>query len=325
MKIVTMRRRMLAAAALLALPWTASAQQPYPNKPVRLIVPYPPGGGTSIVAHLLGQRLAERWGQSLVVDNRGGGGGIIGTTAMLQAPPDGYTLLMASATHVINPLLLQVPYDPIKDFTPVTTLYSSELLLVVNPALPAGNLQEFIALARSQPGKLNYGVISVGGTTHLAGELLNMQAGIKTQHVAYKGAGPAMQDLIGGQVQFSFVAPAAVIGFVKKGQLRPIAVSGSTRLAALPQVPTFLEAGLPDFTARVWFGILARAGTPPAIVDKLAKDFSDAMALPEMKEKLVAQGQDLFLQGPEPFSGLMKSDLSRYAELVKNAKIKLEQ
>src|SRR6185369_3632135 len=182
MEITATRRRILAAGALAAFGCSGFAQQPYPAKPIRLIVPYPPGGGTTIVAHLLSTRLNESWGQSLIVDNRGGAGGIIGTSAMLQAPPDGYTLLLASSTHVINPLLLAVPYDAIRDFAPVTSLYSSELVLVANPSLPANSLQEFIALARSQPGKLNYGVISLGGTTHLAGELLNVLAGIKTQH-----------------------------------------------------------------------------------------------------------------------------------------------
>jgi tripartite-type tricarboxylate transporter receptor subunit TctC len=277
------------------------------------------------VAHLLSTRLNESWGQSLIVDNRGGAGGIIGTSAMLQAPPDGYTLLLASSTHVINPLLLAVPYDAIRDFAPVTSLYSSELVLVANPSLPANSLQEFIALARSQPGKLNYGVISLGGTTHLAGELLNVLAGIKTQHVAYKGAGPAMQDLIGGQVQFSFVAPAAALSFVKSGQLKAIAISGERRLSAMPQVPTFAEAGLPDFTARVWFGILARAGTPKEVVDKLAAEITRIMTLPEMKEKLVAQGLEPFIAGPEQFSAILKSDMARYANLVKTANIKLEQ
>jgi tripartite-type tricarboxylate transporter receptor subunit TctC len=325
MTITATFRKILAAGALIAFACAGLAQQAYPNKPIRLIVPYPPGGGTTIVAHLLSTRLNESWGQSVIVDNRGGAGGIIGTTAMLQAPPDGYTLLLASSTHVINPLLLAVPYDAIKDFAPVTSLYSSELVLVANPSLPANSLQEFIALAKSQPGKLNYGVISLGGTTHLAGELLNVLAGIKTQHVAYKGAGPAMQDLIGGQVQFSFVAPAAALSFVKSGQLKAIAISGEKRLSAMPQVPTFAEAGLPDFQSRIWFGILARAGTPKEIVDKLATEIGRIMALPEMKEKLVAQGQEPFVVGPEQFSAVLKSDMARYANLVKTANIKLEQ
>ncbi|HWP12095.1 MAG TPA: tripartite tricarboxylate transporter substrate binding protein [Ramlibacter sp.] len=320
------RRKILTAGALIAAGCAgAFAQQGYPGKPIRLIVPYPPGGGTTIVAHLLSTRLNESWGQSLIVDNRGGGGGIIGTTAMLQAPADGYTLLLASSTHVTNPLLLAVPYDAIRDFTAVTSLYSSELVLVANPALPVNTLQEFIALAKSQPGKLNYGVVSLGGTTHLAGELLNVLAGTKTQHVAYKGAGPAMQDLIGGQVQFSFVAPAAALPFLKNGQLKAIAISGEKRLPAMPQVPTFAEAGLAEFQSRIWFGILARAGTPKEIVDKLAAEIGRIMALPEMKEKLVSQGLEAFVAGPEQFSAVLKSDMAKYANLVKAANIKLEQ
>src|SRR6185369_1319060 len=192
-------------------------------------------------------------------------------------------------------------------------------------SLPANNLQEFIALAKSQPGKLNYGVVSVGGTTHLAGELLNVMSGIKTQHVAYKGAGPAMQDLIGGQVQFSFVAPAAALTYVKSGQLKALAISGQHRLTAMSQVPTFAEAGLPDFTARVWFGILARAGTPREIVEKLSAEVARIMALPDTKEKLGGQGLEPFVAGPEQFSAVLKSDMARYANLVKTANIKLEQ
>jgi tripartite-type tricarboxylate transporter receptor subunit TctC len=325
MEITATRRKILAAGALVAFGCSGFAQQSYPAKAIRLIVPYPPGGGTTIVAHLLSQRMNESWGQSVIVDNRGGGGGIIGTAAMLQSPADGYTLLLASSTHVINPLLLPVPYDAIKDFAAVTGLYSSELVLVANSSLPANNLQEFIALAKSQPGKLNYGVVSLGGTTHLAGEMLNVMAGIKTQHVAYKGAGPAMQDLIGGQVQFSFVAPAAALTYVKSGQLKALAISGQRRLPAMPQVPTFAEAGLPDFTARVWFGVLARAGTPREIVDKLSVEISRILALPETKEKLLSQGLEPFVAGPEQFSAVLKSDMARYANLVKTANIKLEQ
>ena len=219
-----------------------------------------------------------------------------------------------------------MPYDAIKDFAPVTSLYSSELVLVANPSLPANSLQEFIALAKSQPGKLNYGVISLGGTTHLAGELLNVLAGIKTQHVAYKGAGPAMQDLIGGQVQFSFVAPAAALSFVKSGQLKAIAISGEKRLSAMPQVPTFAEAGLPDFSrASLVRHPGARRHTQGNRRQAVRSEITRIMALPEMKEKLVSQGQEPFVLGPEQFSAVLKSDMARYANLVKTANIKLEQ
>ena len=325
MKLTVTRRKILAAGALAAFGSAALSQQAYPSKVIRLIVPYPPGGGTSIVAHLLSQRLNESWGQSVIVDNRPGGGGIIGSAAMLQAPSDGHTLLLASSTHVINPLLLPVPYDAIKDFAPVTSLYSSELALVVNPLLPVNNLKDFIALAKSQPGKLNYGVVSVGGTTHLAGELLNVMTGIKTQHIAYKGAGPAMQDLLGGRVQFSFVAPVAALTHLKSGQLKALAVSGQARLPAMPQVPTFAESGLPDFNARVWFGILARAGTPKELIDRISTEIARIMALPEMNEKLTSQGLEPFVAGPEQFAAVLKSDMARYASLVKTANIKLEQ
>ncbi|MBL8289209.1 MAG: tripartite tricarboxylate transporter substrate binding protein [Rubrivivax sp.] len=302
----------------------AAVAQGFPNKTVRFVVPYPPGGGTSIVAQLLSHKLKDKWGQAVVVDNRPGASGIIGASDVLRSAADGHTLLLASSTHVINPLLMSTPYDSIKDFAPVLSLYSSELVLVVNPALPARNLQEFIALAKASPGKFNYASVSAGGTTHLAGEMLNVMAEIKTHHVAYKGAGPALTDLIGGQVEFSFAAPVAALPFITNGRLKALAVTGDARVPAIPQVPTFAEAGMPGFQARLWFGFIAKAGTPPALVDKLAADIGAVMDTPEMKERLLSLGLDRFVNGPEAYGALMKADLARYADLVKKANIKLE-
>lgn len=321
-------RRLFSATALIAAGWLlcmeAAFAQTFPSKTVRFVVPYPPGGGTSIVAQLLSQKLKDKWGQAVVVDNRPGASGIIGASDVLRAPADGHTLLLASSTHVINPLLMSTPYDSIKDFAPVLSLYSSELVLVVNPALPASNLQEFIALAKASPGKFNYASVSAGGTTHLAGEMLNVMADIKTHHVAYKGAGPALTDLIGGQVEFSFAAPVAALPFITNGRLRALAVTGDARVPAIPQVPTFAEAGMPGFQARLWFGFIAKAGTPPALVEKLAADIGAVMDTPEMKERLLSLALDRFVNGPEAYGALMKADLARYADLVKAANIKLE-
>ena len=325
MKFTTTLKKVLAAASLTLSACAGFAQSTYPDRPVHLLVPYPPGGSSSVMAQLLSEKLKVKWGQAVIVFNRPGASGIIGTEDLLKLPPDGYTLLMASSTHLINPLLLPVPYDAIKDFAPVSSLYASELVLLMNPKLPANNLKEFIALAKSRPGQLNYASVSAGGTTHLAGETLNLMAGIKTQHVPYKGAGPALTDLIGGQVQFSFTAPTPALPFVKSGQLKALAVSGDTRLPALPEVPTFAEAGLPGFQARLWFGILARAGTPKEIVDKIAADVGAIMGTSEMKDFLVTEGLAPFVTTPEQFSAQMKADLSRYAALVKAANIKLEQ
>lgn len=317
------RAAALAFGVLLSV-GNGSFAQGFPDKPVRLVVPYPPGGGTSIVAQVLSQKLKDKWGQPVVVDNRPGASGIIGASDVLRAPADGHTLLLASSTHVINPLLMSTPYDAIKDFAPVLTLYSSELVLVINPSLPANTLQEFIALAKAHPDEFNYASVSAGGTTHLAGELLNMKADIKARHVPYKGAGPALTDLIGGQVQFAFAAPAPVLPFITNGRLKALAVTGKARLAAMSQVPTFAEAGMPDFHISLWFGLLAKAGTPPALVDKLAADIGAVMDTPEMKERLSGLGLARYVSGPEAYGNLMKTDLAAFAALVKAANIKLE-
>ncbi|MBI3371184.1 MAG: tripartite tricarboxylate transporter substrate binding protein [Betaproteobacteria bacterium] len=324
MKSSTSLAKILTAGVLMAFACAAFAQQSYPSKPIRFIIPYPPGGGTSIVAHLLGQRLNESWGQPVIVDNRPGGNTIIGAEAVVKSPPDGHTILLASSTHVLNPLLLSIPYDAIKDFAPVVTLYSSELVLVLNPSVPANNLQEFIALAKSRPGQLNYASVSAGGTTHLAAESFNIMAGVKTQHINYKGAGPALADLISGQVQLSFAAPVAALAYIKSGRLKAIAISGETRLPALPQVPTFTEAGLPGFDVRLWFGVLAPAGTPKEIVDRLSHEIARIMGMPDMKEKLVGQGLEPFTSTPEQFAALMKADMAKFARIIKTANIKIE-
>ncbi|MES2565036.1 MAG: tripartite tricarboxylate transporter substrate-binding protein, partial [Pseudomonadota bacterium] len=224
-------------------PCLTLGQSEYPTKPIRWIVPFPPGGSTTIIARMTGQKLTESWGQQVVVDNRGGGNTIIGSEAMVRAAPDGYTILQVTTTHVINPSLLATPYDAVKDFAPIATLVATETLLVVNPSLPAKTLQELIALAKSKPGQLNFGSSGSGTTNHLALELFSIMAGIKMQHIPYKGAGPAVIDLIGGQIQLFTNNALPLTPFVKSGKIRAIAVSGETRLRALPDVPTFTQGG----------------------------------------------------------------------------------
>lgn len=307
---------MLAAAA-----YSAFAQLTYPNKPIRFILPYAAGGNTSLLARLIGQKMTENWGQQLIVDNRAGGNTIIGTEALAKSPPDGYTILMTTATHTI---LSPVPYDPINDFAPVATLTSSEKVLVIHPSLPANNLREFIALAKSRPGQLNFSSPGAGGVQHLAGELFNLIAGVKLQHIPYKGGGQAVTDLIGGQVQLSFQNSIAVLGHVRTGKLRAIAVSGETRLPSLPQVPTFAEAGLPGFGVNTWFGILAPARTPREIIDKLATEFARILNLPDIREKLAALEMYPLVSTPDQFAALMKADMAKYAKVIKAANIELQ-
>ena len=313
--------RILSVGMLVAYVDTAAAQQAYPNRLIRLITPYPPGGGTSVVAHILGQKLTESWGQQVLVDNRAGGNTIIGTDALAKSPPDGYTLILVVSTYVIVPSLFTTPYDPIKDFAPVATVANSDYVLVVHPSVPAKTLKELIALAKARPGQLNYGSTGTGGVQHLAGESMNIMAGIKMQHIPYKGSGQLLPALIGGQIHMSFQTPPASLPYIRAGRLRTIATGGSKRLPVLPQVPTFAEAGLPGLEVTTWFGILAPAGTPRAIIDKLSTEFAKILAMPDTKEKLESSGADPFFSTPEKFAALMKTDMAKYAKVIKTANI----
>lgn len=316
---------LMAAGMAGVISGVAWAQPAYPNKPIRLIIPFPPAGGTDTVARLVGAKVTESWGQQVFVDNRPGGNTIIGTDALAKAAPDGYTIMLTSNIHVISPNLLpKLPYDSVKDFAPIATVSSLELVLTVHPSLPVKNLQEFIALAKARPGQLNYASSGSGGPTHLAGESFKLMAGVQMQHIPYKGAGPALNDLIGGQVQLYFTVPVNVVGFIKGGRLRGIAVTGEARLPALPQVPTFTEAGLAGFDFRTWYGILAPAGTPKAIVDKLSAEISRIVVTPEILEKLASQGMSPFISTPDQFAALIKADLAKFAIIVKAANIKAD-
>ena len=323
MKACTAVARIVAVGGLIGLCGPAAAQ-PYPSKPIRLITPFPPGGTTTPLARLIGQKLSESWGQQVIVDNRPGGNTIIGTEALAKSPPDGHTIMVMTSAHVVNPNLLTTPYDAIKDFAAVATLTSSEFVLAINASVPANNLQELIALAKSRPGQLNYASSSSGGTTHLAGAFFSILAGIKAQHVPYKGGGPALTDLLGGQVQMFFNTPIVFLPHFKSGRLKAIAISGEKRNSSLPQVPTFTEAGLPGFYVGYWNGVLAPAGTPKAIIDKLSAEIGRILATPDAKDKLLSQGLDPFISTPEQFAALMKADMLRFANIIKSANIKLE-
>lgn len=321
----TFRHLLLAATFLVtAAPATAPAQKSYPDKPIRMLVPFPAGGSIDPVARLVGQKLNEAWGQAVVVDNRPGANTIIGTDALAKSAPDGYTLLLTASTHVINSVLVQnLPYDSFRDFVPVATLYKSEFLLVVNPSVPANNLQELIALAKARPGTLNYAISGTGNANHLAGELFGMTAGVKMSNVPYKGGGPAINDLLGGQVQAMFSVPVSVIGHVKAGKLRALAYTGEAPLPGL-QVPTFAQAGLPGFDIKSWTGILVPTGTPKPIVDKLSAEIAKILAMPDVRAKLEEQGQVPFVQNPAQFTALMEAERVKYADIIRTANIKLD-
>lgn len=315
--------RILLSGLALALVSPVLAQQ-YPAKPVRIVTPYAPGGSTDILARLIAVKLTDIWRQQVFVENRPGGNTIIGSEHVARSAPDGYTFMLQTSGHVINPSLLKTPYDAIKDFTGVATVAAGEFILVVHPSVPANTVQEFIALAQSKPGQINYATSGAGSSTHLASEHFNIAANVKMTHIPYKGGGPALNDLLGGQVQVSLNVPLAFIQHVKAGKLRALAITGDSRVSSLPQVPTFAEAGLPSYDARNWYGIFAPAGLPRPIVDRWSAEMTRILSMTDIKENLIAQGMDPFIQTPDQFAALMKSELVKYARIVKLANLKLD-
>ncbi len=324
MKLLEKLKSLLIAGVLAMLAIPAAAQQNYPSKPIRFIVPYAAGGGVSVVARMVGQKMTDAWGQPVIIDNRPSANGIVGTEAAARSSPDGYTFLVVTGTHVIVPHLLSTSYDAVKDFSPVATIASSEFLLVVHPSVPVTTLQELIALAKAKPGQLNYASSGSGSSGQLATELFNMMVGIKMQHIPYKGIGALITDLVGGQIQLVLSPPLSVMPQVKADKLRAIAVSGDTRLAALPRVPTFTEAGVPGFSVRYWNGVLAPAGMSKAIIDKVSAEVALILRKPEVTEMLSGQGMDPFVSSPDQFAALMKSDAAKFATVIKAANIKSE-
>ncbi len=311
---------------VLLWPTLVAAQQAYPAKPIRLISPYPPGGATTVMARLVSQRLTERWGQQVIIDNRPGGNAIIGTDAAAKSTPDGYTILVGGNSVLITQLLVsKLPFDYFKDFAPIATLASAEFMLVLNPSVPANNLQELIELAKSRPGQLNYGTSGTGTTGHLVSELISINAGIKMQHIPYKGGAQIVTDLMGGQLQLAVQPAIFALGQIKAGKLKAVAIAGETRLPALPQVPTFREAGLAGIDVNAWWGLLAPAGTPKTIIDRFSAEIGSILALPDSKEKIAAQGLNPLITTPEQMAALMKSDSAKYEKIIKAANIKLEE
>ncbi len=322
-RISTVAGRWLVAASLMALCASATGQT-FPSKPIRFISPFAPGGTTTILARLVGERLTKSWGQQVLVDNRPGGNTLIGTEALVRLPADGYSILLVTTSHLTYPMLTPAPYDSVKDFAPIATLSKSDYMLTLHPSVPSNSLQEFITYAKARPGQLNFSSPGNGGMGHLAGELFNIQAGVQLQHIAYKGGAPATADLVGGQVQLAFVVPLNVINHIRAGKLKAIAVSSKARMDALPQMPTFTEAGLPSYDVNVWFGVVAKAGTPADIVNRMSTEITNMLNTPETRQLLASQGMDPLIMTPEQFGVLMRADNAKYAEVIKTAKIKID-
>ncbi len=317
--------RSLLVLALLALSLPNGFSQGYPNRPVRLIVPFAPGGFTDVVARILGQKLSVAMGQQFVIENKAGAGSTIGTDFVAKAAPDGYTLVMVSTTHVISPWIYKtMPYDPIKSFTPVSKLVDSPYVLLVNPKVAARNVQDFIALAKATPDAIHYASSGNGSAQHLMGGLFVSMTGAKLQHVPYKGSSGAASDLVAGVVESSFAGVPNALAQVPQGRLRALAVTTSKRIPQLPDVPTLQEAGVPGYEASVWLALLAPAATPRDIVSRLNSEIAKLMASAETKKAMYDAGVEVSLSSPEALGEYMVQEMDRWGKVVKDAGIKLE-
>jgi len=315
------------AGCLLVFALNAVAQPAasYPSRPVRVVVPYAPGGSSDATARVLGQKLREILGQQFVIDNRPGAAGSIGREIVARAAPDGYTLLLGDSPHTINVHILKhVPYDPIKDFTPITLLATAPQSFVVNPAFPAKTVKEFIAAARAQPGKLNYGSGGSGAVTHMTGELFKLATGVNIVHVPYKSIALASADVIAGQIQSAFPTAPGIVGHVRAGRLRALAITTLKRSSALPDVPTFEESGVKGMTVSNWFGMFAPARLPKDTLATLHKAILDAMNAPDVRTRLGNLSLDITTMTPQAFDAHLKSELARWGKVVKAAGIKAE-
>ena len=315
---------MAACAAVLAFASVAGAQE-YPQRPVRTIVAYPPGGSTDIIARIIGQKLTERLGQTFIVDNRPGAAGMIGAEIVARATPDGHTLMVADSPFVVNPsVFAKVPYDPIRDFTPIVLVGSSPLILVVSPSSPAQSLQDFIRLAKAQPGKLTIASAGTGASSHVVAELFKMRAGVNLTHVPYKGLGPALTDVAGSQVDSIFSSIPAALQLVRTGKLRALGICTKKRMAAVSDIPTIEEGGVPDFEAFIWYGYQGPAGLPRRVVDKLSAEIARAAGLPDVKERLAGMGLESMILMPDEFRPFIAKELRKWGDVVKAANIKAE-
>jgi len=303
----------------------APAADQFPNRPIRFIVTFPPGALNDLIARTLQPRLSEIWGQQVVVDNRPGGGTLIGTEMAARAPADGHTLLLTAISHAINPSVYpKLPYDSVRDFAPVSLIASSPYIMILHPSVNAKTVKEFVALAKAKPGQIAYGSTGTGGSSHLMGVMLDMLAGIQTVHVPYKGLAPALNDMIGGQIQFGFGSYSTVGQHAKTGRLRAIAVTSAKRAATTPDLPTIAESGFPGYDAVPWWGIMVPAGTPKALVNRINKDVLQALQTKEVRERFELQGIETAGTTPEGFGKFLASEIARWAKVVKQVGVKPE-
>jgi tripartite-type tricarboxylate transporter receptor subunit TctC len=316
---------LLFALGVAVMPAAPATAQDYPSRPIRFIVPYPPAGGTDVVARILVEPLGNVLGQTIIIDNRGGAAGNLGTDLAAKAPADGYNILFTLSSHTINPKLYdKLPFDVEKDFVPISLAALIPQILVVHPSVPANTVKELIALAKANPGKLNYASVGTGSPGHIAGELFKLKAGVDIVHVPYKGGGPAVVDTIGGQVQLLFVSMPAAWQHVKAGKLKAIAVTSAKRSVAAPDVPTIAESGIPDYVVDSWYGALAPAKTPPAAVAKLNAAFVKVLDDPQVRERLLAQGAEAAPSTPAEFDRVIRDELQKWEFVIRSARIKPE-
>jgi tripartite-type tricarboxylate transporter receptor subunit TctC len=312
----------LTLPCMLASPAVA---QTWPVRPVRIVVPFAPGGGVDTVTRMMAQKMSELAGASFVVENRPGGAGVVGTEAVARAAPDGYTLLTSAPEFSINPSVRpRLPYDPFRDFAYIAQLTSGQFLLASHPTVPVRSVKELISLARSRPGQLNYGSSGAGGINHLAGELFGSIAGIRWVHVPFKGAGPSTIALIGGEIDFVFASTTGLVGPSKSGKVRPIAVTGTERFSELPDVPTAGESGVPGYVVTGWYGFYAPAGTPAEIVQRLQADAGRALHSPEIRDRLVKTGNAPLVTAPSEFAAFVRGEMEKWAKVVKQSGVRVD-
>ena len=312
-----------AAGLLLALTAVAAAQD-YPTKPVRLIIPFPPGGINDTVGRMVATHLSSRLGKQVVVDNRGGAGGTVGTELAANAPKDGYTLLIISLAHAVNPWLYKLAYDPIKSFAPIAIIAAAPNVIVVHPSLPVHSVREMVALAREKPGQVQYASAGVGSFMHLGGELFKLAAGVDLLHVPFKGAGPAMVDLLGGHTKVAFATTVTAPPHIRSGKLRALGLGADKRHPLLPEVPTVAEAGVPGYEVANWIGIVAPAGTPPPLVDRLNKEISAIQDLPDVQKQFATEGAEVVRMTPADFGTFTATEMAKWERVVKERGIKAE-
>jgi len=319
------RRFTLPTASVIAglIAASVAGAQSYPTKPIRLVIAQTVGGNADFIGRQFGERLAQRFGQQVVADNRPGGGGVIGPETVARSAPDGYTLLLAPTSFGINPALhAKLPYDPMRDFAPISLLANAAAVVVLSPQIAARNITELIALAKSQPGKLHFGSSGVASSNHLAGELFGFMAGIDTVHVPYKGGPAGLVDLVGGRIQFMFASPASVMALVRSGKLRAIATSGAKRAAQLPDLPTVAESGVPGYQSSIWQSLLAPAKTPAVIIKRLHVEVADIARQPEVKEKLLVDGSEAIGSTPQELADHVAGEIARWTKVIKAIGIK---